>query len=242
MKRRRLWLLNAVLAAFVILMVARIAADWRRANQRYARLTERSAAVGSVPMVPSNTTPPTAGGEVVAKNLFTPDRNNDRPQETQVQTAGPLPIVIGTMRLGAGYEALMSEAKQPGMERFRRVKTGEQVSAYTVVEIRDEAVVVEFQGQKTVVNVYQSAKAVMRAAGNPAPPPLLPSAPVVETVASPGPAAQPSVPARAQGAANAGVSTASPFPGVRVTIEGNRRRFERDTAFGPQVWYEDITK
>ncbi|MBI4480235.1 MAG: hypothetical protein HY651_09455 [Acidobacteria bacterium] len=242
MKRRRLWLLNAVLAAFVILMVARIAAVWRRGNERYARLTERSAAVGSVLMVPGDATPQMAGGEVVAKNLFTPDRNNDRPQETQAQTAGPLPIVIGTMRLGADYEALMSEAKQPGSERFRRVKTGEQVGAYTVVEIRDEAVVVEFQGQKTVVNVYQSAKAVMRAAGNPAPPPLLQSAPVVETVASPVPAAQPSAPAAAQGAANAGVSTASPFPGVRVTIEGNRRRFERDTAFGPQVWYEDITK
>ncbi|MBF8306045.1 MAG: hypothetical protein HW398_1233 [Acidobacteria bacterium] len=148
MKRRRLWFLNAVLAAFVILMLARVAADWRRGNERYAKLTERSAAVGSVPMVPSNATPQTAGGVVVAKNLFTPDRNNDRPQETLAPTAGPLPIVIGTMRLGADYEALMSEAKQPGTERFRRVKTGEQVGAYTVVEIRDEAVVVEFKDRR----------------------------------------------------------------------------------------------
>ncbi|MBI3933520.1 MAG: hypothetical protein HY316_02430 [Acidobacteria bacterium] len=241
MKNRQLWFLNVVLAGAALLLVARIGGDWKRGNERYSRLTQRSAAIATPLVPPDSSAPQPAAWEVVSRNLFTPDRNNDRPQEAPLQTAAALPIVIGTMRLGAEYEALMSEAGQPGTERFRRLKLGDRVGAYTVVEIRDEAVVVEFQGQKTVVNVYQSARSVIRAAASPAATAAKPpAAPVIETASpTPAPAAS-SVPAATPPAANAGTSLTPPFPGVRVTIEGNRKRFERDTAFGPQVWYEDI--
>jgi len=42
-------------------------------------------------------------------------------------------------------------------------------------------------------------------------------------------------------AANSGGSAAAkPAAGTRTTIEGNRRRVERQTPLGTQVWYEDI--
>lgn len=237
MQNRHIWFLNLILAGFAMLMGARIGSDWKRANGRYSRLTPQPAAVAAVPVIPGSDRPLTPLGEVVSKNLFMPDRSNDRPRATIVPTAGPLPLVIGTMRLGAEYEALMSEGGQPETSRFRRVKTGEQVGPYTVVEIRDEAVVVEFQGQRTVVNVYQSAKTVIRAAASPPPSAArVPAAPVVETATAPPPSAAPAAaltPANASPAPN-------PMPDIKVTIEGNRRRFERETMLGPQVWYEDI--
>jgi hypothetical protein len=243
MQRRQLWFLNAVLAGCAILMATRLAGDWKRGNERYSRLDSRSGAAPTVPPVPVSGPSPISGSEVVAKNLFSRDRNNDRPQVAQTQAAAPLPVVIGTLRLGSGYEALMADAVEAAAHRFRRVKKGEQVGPYTVSEIRDEAVVVEFQGQKTVVNVYQSAQSVARAAQPEAPAAAqAPAAsPVVESSAGP----QPPYPAAAASgaqAAAAGAGSGASASDVKVTIEGNRRRYERQTMFGPSVWFEDIKK
>lgn len=239
MRRQQLWVLNAALAGCAIWMGIALAAAWKRGNERYEVLRQRSATLPRMTLRESAPPPLPSVGEIVAKNLFAPDRNNDRPQEMPFQAAAPLPVVIGTMRLGREYEALMSEGGQPGSERFRRVKIGDRVGPYTVSEIRDEAVVVEHQGQRTVINVYQSARSVLRAAAPPtaapAAAPRPPAAPVVET-AAPVTASVPAAPPQPA----ARPPAASAMPGVRVTIEGNRRRYERDTAFGPQVWYEDI--
>jgi len=241
MQRRQTWLLNAVLAGFTILMGVRIAADWKKADERYGVLARRTAVASTVPLLPTTEIVSSTGRELIARNLFTPDRNNNSPQEAKAKAAAPLPIIIGTMRLGTAYEALMTEAGQPGPQRFRRVKQGEQVGPYVVAEIRDEAVVVEYEGQKTVVNVYQSAKSVIRAAVNSgAATGSAPASPVVDTVASSPAAESGTRPAGTPAQPNEGGSTAVGMPGVRVTIEGNRKRFERDTMFGPQVWYEDI--
>jgi hypothetical protein len=242
MQKRQWWILNAALAAFAVLLAVRLAGDWRRGNERYRVLDEHSQAAAALPVVPASQQAPAAAGDIVARNLFSPDRNNNLAQLSRSQP--PLPIAIGTMRLGEGYEALMSEGGAPGTARFRRVKKGDQIGGYTVVEIRDEAVVVEYQGQRSEVNVYQSAQSVARTAATPVA--TAPAAsPVVETAAST-PAAQPppnTFPASTTSvspAADAASSAVAQPQQVTVTIEGNRKRFERSTAFGPQVWYEDM--
>ena len=242
MQKRQLWMLNMVLAGFAILMAVRLAGDWKRSNERYTRLAERSRAAGALPIVPVSQPAQTATGEIVSKNLFSPDRNNERPQETQLEVRPPLPLAIGTMRLGNSYEALMSEAGGTGTTRFRRVKQGEQVGPYTVAEIRDEAVVVEYHGQKFEVNVYQSAQSVARVAPPPPAAPTPAASPVVESSASAPAAGTASPPAAAASASPAATPSPTKPLEVKVTIEGNRKRFERYTAYGPQVWYEDITK
>ena len=243
MQRRQLWLLNAVLAGFAILMAMRLRSDWQGANERYTRLAGRSGTAAVSPVIPVAGRPPVVGTDVVARNLFSPDRNNDRPQEAH-KVQPPVPVVIGTLRLGDGYEALMSEAGAAGAHHFRRVKQGDQLGPYTVAEIRDEAVVVEFQGQKTTVNVYQSAQTVARATASVTPPvtPAASAGPVVETSGGPAPPASVPAPASTAAAVAAGAAPATSFTDVKVTIEGNRKRYERNTAFGPQVWYEDIKK
>jgi len=236
MRMRQWWFLNVVLAGVAVLMAGRVRSDWKRGNERYAQLEQRSAATANVSVMSEPERPLTSVVEIVSKNLFMPDRNNALPQPAFVAAAPP-PVVIGTMRLGADYEALMAEAGQSGTPRFRRVKTGEQVGPHTVVEIRDEAVVVEFQGLRTVVNVYQSAKSVIRAASSSGAATRAPAAPVVDSVASPGSATT----GTAAAPTPASPSGASRTMGeVTVTIEGNRKRYERWTMFGPQVWYEDI--
>jgi hypothetical protein len=237
-----MWVVNTLLAGCAILMATKLAGDWKRGNERYTRLGERSGARAGL-VSPSIAEPaPVSGGEVIAKNLFSADRNNDRPVEARAMAQQPLPVVIGTMRLAQGYEALMAESGQSDNSRFRRIKPGQQIAGYTVAEIRDEAVVVEYQGQKTEINVYQSARSVRPAAAAPAARSAAPG-PVVQTSGStPAPAASAPAPdAPTSGTVDGKtVDLTPPFEGVTVTIEGNRKRFERFTAFGPQVWYEDI--
>jgi hypothetical protein len=134
----------------------------------------------------------------------------------------------------------MAERGQSARPSFRRIKTGEQLAGYTVIEIGDEKVVVDYQGTKTTIDVYQSANSVPR--GDTRSPTTaqsgsgsLPSPPQPQASSI---AASSSTPA----AAKTPVTPSSPEPGVRMTIEGNRRRMERSSPFGPQVWYEDIQK
>ena len=240
MRRRQLLILHVGLIVAAALLGWRLVAEWKRTNQLRYGASERAAARSLSPLLPSLPGwPEVSTGEIVAKNLFTPDRNSDFTEPERPATAASLPIVFGTLNLGERYEALMAEGGAGGSRSFRRVKTGEQVGGYTVIEIRDDKVVVEFQGQRTTVDVYQSANTVARPQASSAPP----AAPVVEAAGSPPPQARPSPPPTrtAPTRTSPGADAASHSgPNVRVTIEGNRRRVERDTPFGPQVWYENI--
>jgi hypothetical protein len=242
MRMRQRWLVNAALAAGALLLAGRLVSEWDRGNARYDLLERQSAAGAGVGVVIAPEQPPAPVVEIVAKNLFTPDRSSALQQVAVISPSAPPPVVIGTMQLAGEYEALMAEGGASSTPRFRRVKVGQQVGPHTVVEIRDEAVVVEYQGIQTVVNVYQSAKSVLRAASSAAPAaPRASAAPVVDTVAAPGGAT--SGTATSPGTAPGGAANTSGerrIGDVTVTIEGNRRRYERWSMFGPQVWYEDI--
>jgi hypothetical protein len=229
--RRELIVLHTVLVVAVLLLAWRLETEWKRANLRYQAIAAAKAgsAVGPAPAVPGVSVPPV--NDILAKNIFSSDRNNEL-QAAKSQKAPPVPVVFGTMNLGGHYEALMAESATK--TAFRRMKAGEKLGDYLVAEIADEKVVVDYEGQKTTLNVYESANSVPRTqAAVQSPTPA--AAPVVETVAAP----PPPVASQAQPAAAA---QSGADPGIRVTIEGNRRRMERQSPFGPQVWYEDIPK
>src|SRR5690242_10883661 len=134
MQRKQMWILNVALAGFAGLMAFRLAGDWKRGNERYRTLNQR-VQMAALPVMPAAQASP-AATDIVSRNLFSPDRNNNRAQVQQAQP--PLPVVMGTMRLGDGYEALMAEGgSAASAARFRRVKEGEQIGGYTVSKIRD---------------------------------------------------------------------------------------------------------
>ena len=121
MRTRQLRILQMGLAIAAGLLAWRLAAEWQRANLRYSTLsranTERPAAV--LPN-PARREPPPAQ-EIVAKNLFSPDRNNEIAQAVKSEPLPPVPVVFGTMKLGENYEALMAEGgPSPGRSPRRR--------------------------------------------------------------------------------------------------------------------------
>jgi hypothetical protein len=241
--RQQLTLLYGVLCAVSVLLAWRLVSEWKLANQRYGRefRTTMQTAAYFPPNSPQRPAPPIA--EIVAKNLFSPDRNNQVAEAGSSQPPPPLPIVYGTVNLGGSFEALMAERGQSSRPSFRRIKSGEQLAGYTVVEISDEKVVVEFLGRKTTIDIYQSANSVPRgeARGGTGAGPvaengggILPPQPPPQASSITAPSSQPA-------ASKAAVAPSS-ASGIQVTIEGNRRRMERSSPFGPQVWYEDIQK
>lgn len=242
MQRRQLMVLYIALSVIAVLLAWRLGSEWKRANLRYAAPHRTTAAAPAY--LPPSSAPhaaPPLLSEIVAKNLFSPDRNNDVIQDEKPQPAPPAPIVFGTINLGGSFEALMAERGQSARPGFRRVKNGEQLGGYTIVEIRDEKVVVEFRGQKTTLNVYESANSVPRANTRT----NLATGPVVESVGAPPPQAAAPAPAQSSsGGPSSPAASAPPAPasGITVTVEGNRRRMERSTPFGLQVWYEEIPK
>ncbi len=234
MNRRQLLLVNIVLSIAAALLIFRLAGGWRSANLRYAALERQTEdATAYLPPI-SGSRPATDTRMIVENNLFSADRNSMLIQEEETAQPASLqvPVVFGTIHLGETYEALMAERSEAATGKFLRVKTGQRLGAYTVVEIQDEKVVIELQGQRTTLDVYQSANSVARQKARSAEP----AAPVVETAGS---RARPA-PSRQRPASRATTARQSPDPGVRITIEGNRRRLERQTPFGPQVWYENI--
>lgn len=246
MHKRQRWILHLGLAVAAGWLAWRLGTEWTQANLRYGPAPAGSRAAERRPVpataLPQQRREPPATEEIAAKNLFSADRTNVVALETVSQQTAPppaVPVVFGTMKLGQGYEALMAEPGEAAGRGVRRVKPGEQLGGYTVVEVLDEQVVIEYGGQRTTVDVYQSARSVARR--------------VARTETS----SQPTVEATGRGSTPAAARQASPAaartpaaqptqpppgtpPGVRVFVEGNRRRFERDTMFGVQTWYEPL--
>jgi len=236
--RRQLLILYTFLSVIAGLLAWRLVSEWHRADLRYGSLPRPKAQTPAfLPTnVPLRTAPPVT--EIVAKNLFSADRNNLAPQDEKKQPPPPLPVVFGTINLGGSFEALMAERGGAARPGFRRVKKGEQLGGYTIVAIRDDKVEIEFQGQKTTLDVYQSANSVPRTEARSAPPP--PAESGGSTAPQPPPSATAAPPSATANPSSAAPGPAS--PGTRVTVEGNRRRMERMTPFGPQVWYEEMPK
>ena len=234
MDRRQRRMAQAVLALVAGLLAWRLGTEWKQADLRYSALASpaaRSAAGLSVAVREE----PLRVDEIAAKNLFSADRNNEipEPESSESEPPPPLPMVLGTMKLGQSYEALMSEGES-SRGGVRRVKQGEQIGSYRVTEIRDEKVVIEYQGQTTTLDIYQSARSVAQQRTRT---PTGPAAPVVVGTGGRQAASQPR-------AAPAQEPRETPQrggpPGVRVFVEGDRRRMERDTPFGTQTWYEPL--
>ncbi len=253
--RKPITYLNVVLLLMAVWMAAGIRQTWRQNHARYALAAPPATATAqraSTPATaglaarPAGVVPASAGyNELVARNLFSPDRNNQQPVERIGQRPPPpLPLVIGTLNLGSGLVALMAENRGAG---HRRLKVGDEIGGYRVVEIAEHKVVVEFQGEQKSLDVYESAEAVAPPVAAPgsaaefAPPPASSAVQgqvhnAVPSASAPAPPTGPASSPAAQ--APPGMPTSDPY--TTYTIEGNRKKYSRRTPFGIQNWYEDI--
>lgn len=253
--RKPITYLNVTLLLVAVWVAASIRTTWRRNHARYAVFAASSAtapragvAGASGAQAGSQPLSPPSYSELVTQNLFSPDRNNEQPV-WNVKQPPALPIVIGTVNLSDGVVALMAEQKHAGRGTFRRLKVGEEIGGYRVAEIAEHKVVIEFAGQKTTIDVYESAESVRAAAavisGSPTGPAgtssqVMTAVPAAGTAPSEtaGPGATPPDSGAAAGAPATVHSTSDPF--LTYTVEGNRKKFSRVTPFGVQTWYEEI--
>ena len=141
--------------------------------------------------------------------------------------------------MGSGLVALMAEQKSAGPGAFRRFRVGDLIGGYRVVEIAEHKVVIEFDGEKKTIDVYESAESVMPpglTSGYPTTQAPVATTPQVHTAV---PAASTPQPGQPPAALPSGQVFTTSDRWVTYTIEGNRRKYSRQTPFGPQVWYED---
>jgi hypothetical protein len=240
--RKPIVLLNLLLLAAVLGMAAGIRATWQRNHARYAAPAASSPAVTAAGLATGAQALPALvdSSELVNRSLFSPDRNNVQPVVKKEKRQGPpLPVVIGTMNLGSGMVALIIDPKQAASGSFKRVKTGDEIGGYKVIQIAEHKVVVEFDGEQTTLDVYESAASVSAAggAGYSAP---APGSQVQTAVAATG--------ATAEGAAgegsgviqSGGALIAAPTAAEGVTIEGNYRVTRRMSPFGMMTYREPI--
>ncbi len=249
MNRRQRMMVQAGLALLAVLLVWRLGTEAQQANLRYSALESiaGTSAAGPRAAAPEEML---AINEIAAKNLFSADRNNEIPEPEAGPPAPPPPepIVLGTLKLGADYEALMSE-DESSRRGVRRAKVGDLVGEYRVVEIRSESVVIEYEGQRTTLDIHQLAPSARRTA-TPARTarssrPGRPAAPVV--VGTGEAAARTPASGRASGTGQPGaaprgreIRVPNQDSYTRVFIEGNQRRIERQTPFGIQTSYSPL--
>jgi hypothetical protein len=238
--RRPIILLDLILLLAIVGLTAGSRAAWQRNHARYAVPAASSRAV-TMAGLGAGTQPPLAlldYGELVNRNLFSPDRNNVQPVVKKEKRQGPpLPVVIGTMNLGSGMVALMVDPKQAASGSFKRVKTGDEVGGYKVIQIAAHKVVVEFDGEQTTLDVYESAASVgAGGAGYSAP---APGSQVQTAVAATGATAA-GAPGEGGVIHSGGALIAAPTMPEGVTIEGNYRVTRRMTPLGMMTFREPI--
>lgn len=254
--RKPITFANVALIALAVWMAIGIRTTWRQNHARYARLPVRGATArpGAAAGSPGAGFTMASYTELVGRNLFSADRNNDQPViRIEKKPRPPLPVVVGTMNLPAsGKVALMGAPQDASQGRFRRMKVGEEIDGFKLVEIADRNVVVEFDGEKISIEVYESAPVADGRA--PAPPPPVPNSEQEKTAGVTTPAPQPPTQAQNQPAVHwkpgDPITKQNEF-GVQdlsleangtafVRYEGNTKVVTRLTPFGPWISREPI--
>lgn len=249
--RKQMLILNVILVLAALGLGYKLSADWKRTAQRQEAL-----AAGAVSVAPSAAgipaAPQTATGleAIVANNLFFSDRNNEMPKAMEKRPAPAQPLLVGTINLGRTKLALMVEANQPAAMP-RQVKEGESFAGYTVVEIGNNQVVLDWEGTKKTVDVSMAPVQV----GAPAFTSAAASAPTVSSTASspvsitpgtpPPPDSARIIPGKQgpteqflPGSTSRAAYAGDPLP--PGTIINGYMKVERTSPFGKEMWWQKV--
>lgn len=242
--RRSIVILNLVLLVAGGLVVYRLRAEWKNHRSRVGWVYQGRVVEAAENFAAGQPGPAVANwGDIVARNVFHPDRTS------VVATAAggpppPEPILFGTMNLGSGPVALMSEGQGRG---FRQVRIGEVIGGYKLIAVEGQQVSLEWAGGRIKLDAAESSSRARSQAG-----------PTASLAAPP--------PAR-PGAGGGAVVLASPssagfsslferFPELRGftskdqiadlereppgTIRNGKRKVVQPWPFGLKIWWEDV--
>jgi hypothetical protein len=225
MTRRRPLILNAALVGAIVLLAVRFHNDWilfEAAHQAGAvepqPETSPALSVTDVPIAA-----PEDWTDIPSRNPFSFDRNDIAILEPQPEApaapappAGPKPFLFGTMLLGANRLAMIGPG-QAGNRNSRYMRVGETINGWTIVDILDRSVVIEFNSTRETIIMNDPSAQLQRDHSRTDAAPS--AAPPVTSITAPPPARTPAA------------STSQPASGQQTT----RRRVTQVTPFGTRV-------
>lgn len=150
--RRSLLLLNLVLLAAAGLLGYRLNVEWKNYRSRVSWVYGPAHAEQPTnAAAPASTATLENWAEIIARNVFSAERTNAL---ASASAAPPEPVVFGTMNLGSGPIALMSEAPGRG---YRQVRLGEPIGGYKLIAVEGQKVTLEWPGGQIKIDAAESA-------------------------------------------------------------------------------------
>ena len=238
--KRKLWLLNILLAAAIALGGWQLRKEAREFHARErATLNKRPPVPAPPPPAPASPAPTVTGAAYlgIAKDmLFSKDRNSqvivDPPKPPDPpKPLPPLPAVYGVMNIGDGPTVMMSE-KSGG--RQRGVRPGEKIGEFKLVSANSDELVLAFENRtvkKKVEELIDRGGVEAVVAVGPAGAAATPSAPTPPPAGKPEPGVK-----LGDGLANCQANDPSPDG----TIVNGMRKVVRQTPFGAACSWEAV--
>jgi hypothetical protein len=180
--KRKLILLNVALLLLAAAASWQLRARWREGQARERKVLGQSAKPVVAPPPPALEIPQAAKAagysEVAQKTLFSRDRNPNVVADVPAPKPVPeFPIAYGIMNLGGGPTAMLSTKAG---ETSRRYSPGDKVGAFTLAEVENDAIVLEWDGRQ-----FRKSLKELRAAAPAAPAAPAPAAAAAPTVVVP---------------------------------------------------------
>lgn len=254
--RRSLLMVNVVLLATAGLLGWRLRVEWKSHRSR-VDWVYRTSPAEQVAAEASGATAPAAESwvEIVARNVFFPDRSS---LTATGNAPPPEPILFGTLNVGSGPVALMSETAGRG---FRQVRVGDSIGGYKLLVVEGQKVTLEWAGGRIKLDAAESASRVRAEVSPPASAPPMTAGPRTTTGSTGGVAVvSPSAPETGSAARPAptsgGKSYFEEFPAMRRvmtreqiaelereppgTIRNGKIKKVLASPFGAQIYWEDL--
>jgi hypothetical protein len=161
--KRKLWLLNFVLAGLAVFAGVQIRKEWLAAKQREAATFKAAIKTPPRPIWnPLEAPPPVmaSGYAKIAQNtLFHKSRNPDVVIEVvpppPPPPMPPLPVFHGLMNLGAGPMAILSVSKDA---QHQAIRPGEPIGPFKLVEANPDQLTFEWNGQTVRKSVEELSR------------------------------------------------------------------------------------
>jgi len=241
---RKLWLLNFLLLALVVLAGWQLRNRWRADKARAAaELHRRIAPIPGPPFTPAPPPPavlPAGYAEIAEKDLFDRSRNPEviveKPPVPPPPPVPPLPVYHGSMDIGDGPTAILSVKAGAPQEATR---PGEMIGPFKLIDLTREDLTLEWNGQtiRKPLNEITNHAAAPQQAETPstgrteAPAPAVPARVELPSAKGPGEVTQ------------FGFKTCVPNDNTPVgTVQDGFRKKELQTPFGPACVWDPVGK
>lgn len=178
--RRRLLLLNLLLAGMAALFAWTLRQHWQEARaHEHAVLSTRVPPAPAPSLPPAPTTPPVFAdryADVAEKMLFARDRNPtvilDPTPPPREKPVPPFPVAHGVMIWPGVPPSII--LTQKGKSEQRSYQVGDKIGEFSITGITDEKIVFEWDGkkfEKNISDLIDNSAPVQTASAPPPPPP-----------------------------------------------------------------------